>query len=75
MDTTDTIMPLLMTVPGALFYSPATSYKGSAVLNLLFHLYQVLLFVAAVATAILPNMLSVDLVRIRGTHFVNSPKN
>jgi hypothetical protein len=64
-----------MTVPGSLFYFPAATYKGSAVLNLLFHLYQVLLSVAAVATAVLPNIVSVDLVHIRGTHFVNSLKN
>jgi len=32
------------------------------------------LFCAPVATAVLPNILSVDLVHVRGTHFVNSPK-
>jgi hypothetical protein len=33
-----------------------------------------LLYCAPVATAVLPNILSVDLVHIRGTHFVNSLK-
>ena len=61
-----------MTVLCSLFYSPVVSYKCSAVLNLLFYLYQVLLCVAAVA--VLPDIMSVGLVHINGTHFVNSLK-